>query len=988
LADVSGPLPQIVTFRGKMILALGNGVPPFLSDGSQAGTQQITNTFTAVYPQWAPSINYNVGDQIEALAGGLSYVFTATQGGTSGATTPTWSAVLGQTVVEQPPGNVIWKNSGLVSLSPAPPGAAHAEIYAGSLWVANTWPTMTADQLDGPSALRMSILNDPNGWNPLNAAQIAPDDSDECQGIKAFTIAEAGIAPENFLVFFKNFSTYLVQGVFGAANFAITRLQTDLGCVASRTIQFVPGFGIMRFSHLGFAVTDGINDKLQDPEAIRPYLFAESTESDIPPLDWSEVWFSKSAQTVDPPMYVAAMPLVGANAQLIGVLQGVLVNVVASGSGGGPGPQPGGSFSFSPPAINFGNVPAGVLAQTLIEITFAGTGPVTLNAVTFDNPAFQALQMPALPYTFNNSGDFTGWYVGINAAVGSYTATMTVQTSVATYTISVAANVVAGNIVVSPPQLAFPATLVGTTSAPLSIAITNNEPGPVDLGGYSINSAPFTPSSDFALVSWPGSPGLVNPFPQTIAPGQTLNFGLVATPRAAGSRTATLTINTNLVGVSVAVAMSVVGTAPGLAVNPTSLAFPPSDPGSTSNPLSFTISNTGSAALTLTAASFSNPSFSFDSPAVFPVTLGPSQQAVFSVVASPVTVGVNHGAVTISTSTAGLSASVTLTVVGSSGPGGGGVAPAQAAAGESTPRSLETRIIDGLNYLLGRRAHPPEPRQPIQPRAASDPGLPAGNYYVQVGLRGPNGVTSLSPVLGPFTVNAANDLLQVSSPALPPGYYGYRIWFGTNPAALDQFVDGNLSMITISGPGQGGAPPRSIPGSLTRLFCYDLVLKQWTVVDLPYSISAMKQFRVANNQPWTALGGSYDSAVRRWQAGDEDWDVGALATQPDVRVRWNFLDAEVHTQGATVRLFHNQQIIRGSGGPASISVTPQVNGFLEATVRAAMIALGSGQFEARSRILQAFENVAFRVSGVGPAVIESVDYGVQPKPAGAAIVFS
>ena len=96
----------------------------------------------------------------------------------------------------------------------------------------------------------------------------------------------------------------------------------------------------------------------------------------------------------------------------------------------------------------------------------------------------------------------------------------------------------------------------------------------------------------------------------------------------------------------------------------------------------------------------------------------------------------------------------------------------------------------------------------------------------------------------------------------------------------------------------------------------------------------------------------------------------------------------MHTQGATVRLFHNQQIIRGAGGPASISVTAQVNGYLQATIRAAMIALGDGQFEARTRILQAFENVAYRVSGVGPAVVESIDYNVVPKPVGGALVIS
>lgn len=323
------PLPQILGFINKMMLILGNGITPYQSDGTTAGTVQLTNTFTATYPLRAASTVYSQGDQIEATVGGTDYVFTAIQGGqTSAGAAPTFPSVLGQTVIDGTGSPVIWKNSGQVSGSPAPRGAANAEVYAGSLWVANTSPTETADQLDGPSALRQSDLNNPNSWNPLNAAQISPDDGDQNNGLKAFTVAAAGIAPQNWLMYFKNFSTYLIQGVFGSSNFAITRLQTDLGCVASRTLEFVPGFGIMRLSHLGFAVTDGINDKLENPEAIRPYLFQESEDSDITPVDWSYIYFSKACQTANPPMYCCALPI-------LPVVAGSIAGVSASIIGGG-----------------------------------------------------------------------------------------------------------------------------------------------------------------------------------------------------------------------------------------------------------------------------------------------------------------------------------------------------------------------------------------------------------------------------------------------------------------------------------------------------------------------------------------------------------------------------------------------------------------------------------------------------------------------------
>lgn len=228
---------------------------------------------------------------------------------------------------------------------------------------------------------------------------------------------------------------------------------------------------------------------------------------------------------------------------------------------GGGGGGPAGTFTLSPPVLNFSNVPANTFAELLIEITFNGTGPVTLNSVTMSNGSFTLQQMPTLPYTFNG-GDFTGWYVGFNQPVGTYTAVMSIFTSLGTLTVNVSASAVTGNISVSPAQLTFPTTTLGGPSSPLPIVITNNEPGAVDLGGYSIQSAPFTPSTDFKFSSWPGYPGLASPFPQTIAPGQSLTFYLEATPQSSGTVQATLTILTNLAGVQVQVNLVVNSVSP------------------------------------------------------------------------------------------------------------------------------------------------------------------------------------------------------------------------------------------------------------------------------------------------------------------------------------------------------------------------------------------------------------------------------------------
>ena len=306
-------IPQILSFNNLMILILGNGITPYSSDGTTGNTIALTNTFQASYGSRTASTTQNVGDQIAAVVGGTNYIFTAIQAGTTGSGgAPAFSANLGSIVVD---GTVYWKNTGAIAAVTAPRGAAHGIVYAGSLWVANTNPTTTSDNFDGPSCLKMSDLNNPNSWNPLNVAFLDRDDGTQITGLATFTLAESGIPPTGSLVVFKDFSTFQINGVFGASNFSIQKAQTDLGCVSPRSIQFVPGFGIVRMTHLGLAVFDGVRDRLLSEE-IRPYLFGG--QPDISQADWNYIYFSKACQTSQPPMYCCAIPVTPNNSPLGG----------------------------------------------------------------------------------------------------------------------------------------------------------------------------------------------------------------------------------------------------------------------------------------------------------------------------------------------------------------------------------------------------------------------------------------------------------------------------------------------------------------------------------------------------------------------------------------------------------------------------------------------------------------------------------------------
>lgn len=297
-------LPQAIPFGGNIFIALGNGITPDIYNPVTTGVAALTNIFTTDYPIWIAASVYQSGDVIiPTVANGFRYV--CIQGGESGAVEPAvWPITLDVTVSD---GQVVWKNAG-TDTSTIPPGAAHAIVHGGALWIFNTQSSNSADGLDGPSSLRMSDVGNMTSWNPLNQVFIDKDDQQEGMGLASFSVGDPGIVPTGQLVAFKQFATHSILGLMGSPNFQINRVKTDMGCIAPRSIQFVSGRGIVRLTHRGVAVFDGINDYvISDP--VRPYLFDDAT-SDIRGMDMDYAYFSKGIQAVNPLLYALAIPVI------------------------------------------------------------------------------------------------------------------------------------------------------------------------------------------------------------------------------------------------------------------------------------------------------------------------------------------------------------------------------------------------------------------------------------------------------------------------------------------------------------------------------------------------------------------------------------------------------------------------------------------------------------------------------------------------------
>lgn len=295
---------------------------------SGGGTMTVTtipliSTFTPAYPQWTASTVLVVGDLIvPATQPSPAIYLTVIQSGTTGAVEPTWPTggldSIGKQVRDTGGSAVRYQVAGLLnSAAPPPPAAAHIEVFAGALWAFNTWLTNTANGLDGPTSLRQSSINNPNSWNPVNQAFLDKDDGSEGMGLAKFTITAQGIPPEGSLIAMKNFSPYQVIGVFGAANLSIQPVSSDMGCIAPRTLVFVPGFGITRYSHLGVAIFNGVKDEIVS-EQIRPYFFPNNNRNlaDITVVDATWVPVSWATLTANPPQYCLAMPVGNSSGKL------------------------------------------------------------------------------------------------------------------------------------------------------------------------------------------------------------------------------------------------------------------------------------------------------------------------------------------------------------------------------------------------------------------------------------------------------------------------------------------------------------------------------------------------------------------------------------------------------------------------------------------------------------------------------------------------
>ena len=195
----------------------------------------------------------------------------------------------------------------------------------------------------------------------------------------------------------------------------------------------------------------------------------------------------------------------------------------------------------------------------------------------------------------------------------------------------------------------FPAQLVGTTSSPQSVTLTNTGTGALSISSISVQGAQFRLSSSNTTCA--GS----------VSPGGSCKVSTLFRPQSKGGKSGTITITDSASSKPQVVELAGAGTV--VQISPKKLSFPDTKVGTKSAPLLVTIKNTGTGALNFTQILLSNAN-DFSQTNTCGTQIGPGASCTVSVTFAPSRTGLRTGMISITDDGGGSPQGVSLTGTG------------------------------------------------------------------------------------------------------------------------------------------------------------------------------------------------------------------------------------------------------------------------------------------------------------------------------------
>ena len=327
--------------------------------------------------------------------------------------------------------------------------------------------------------------------------------------------------------------------------------------------------------------------------------------------------------------------------------------------------------SLSPSSLNFGNQTINTTsAAQAVTLTNNGTAALTINSIGISgtNAAdfAQTNTCPLSPSTLATNGTCTISVTFTPSATGSRSASVTITDNAASSPQNVALSgtgqsLPAPGVNLSPTSLSFGNQNVGTTSAAQTVTLTNNGTAALTINSISVagtNPGDFA-ESDNCPIS-----------PSTLAVNANCTLSVTFTPSANGARSASVTITDNAAGSPQSIALSGTGVTPtpGVSLNPTNLNFGNQTVGTSSAAQKVTLTNNGTAALTISSITLTGTNTSdftqTNTCPISPNTLAINGTCTISVTFSPTASGARSASVSVSDNAAGSPQSITLNGTG------------------------------------------------------------------------------------------------------------------------------------------------------------------------------------------------------------------------------------------------------------------------------------------------------------------------------------
>jgi len=307
-----------------------------------------------------------------------------------------------------------------------------------------------------------------------------------------------------------------------------------------------------------------------------------------------------------------------------------------------------GVLSGSVATVAFGNVGTGKTATQSLTVTNTGTAAVNVASASITGAGYTiASGSPSGSLAVGQS--VTVQIAFTPQATGSATGNFTIASDASNSPLSVALTGTGTQpgLASTPASVNFGNVVVGATGS-VSVNLSNTGSASVTITQASVSGTGFT------MVGSPNG--------QTIQAGQSLSFTAQFLPASVGNATGSISVASNAPNSPMTIALTGAGTQAGLGVSPAAVNFKGVVVGS-SGTTTLNLSNTGSAAVTISQASVAGTGFTISGLAAG-LTIQPGQNSSFTAQFQPTSTGSASGSISVSSNSPNSPMTIALTGTG------------------------------------------------------------------------------------------------------------------------------------------------------------------------------------------------------------------------------------------------------------------------------------------------------------------------------------